>query len=139
MRQTVFLTLCLGLALATAAMASPPVSIKLSYDLDGKALHVEAVHPSFDLNKSYVRLVNIYVNGTQVSSRNYYRQNDWNTFSDDMPVTAIVGDKIKVELFCTLGGSLSGEMTVSDKPPAGGSDQPDNSSNSGQPVSNTAS
>ena len=26
-------------------------------------LHVEAIHPSFNLEKSYVRLMNVYVNG----------------------------------------------------------------------------
>lgn len=139
MTKSVFLTLSMGMLLAQAAMATPPVSISLSYDLDKGLLHVEAVHPSFDLNKSYVRLVNIYLNGDQVSQQDYYRQNDYNAFSDDIPVTAHVGDKIKVEVFCTLGGMLSQEMTVKGKEPAGGLAPGAQDGSLGPAVSNTAS
>ncbi len=42
----------------------------------------------------------------QVSTLNYFRQNDYNEFTDDVPVTAQAGDVIKVDLFCTLGGEM---------------------------------
>jgi len=40
------------------------------------------------LEKSYVRLMNVYLNGQQVSTMNYFKQNDNNEFTDDVPVTA---------------------------------------------------
>jgi hypothetical protein len=106
------LALCLFLLPVTLSFATPPVSINLAYDLSSGNLHVEAVHPTSNLDKSYVRLMNIYVNGGQVSSVNYARQNDYDKFSDDAPVVAQVGDVIKVELFCAEGGSLAQAMTV---------------------------
>jgi len=105
-----------------ASFSTPPVSISLSYDLEKGSLHVEAVHPSFNLDKSYVRLMNVYVNEAQVSTLNYFRQKDYNEFTDDVPLTAHVGDVIKVELFCSLGGDMSKELTVT-KPGAAQPDQ----------------
>src|SRR5271168_4324052 len=112
MKKIFFLLFCSLVFPISACFATPPTSITLTYDLSKGSLHVEAEHPSFDLDKSYVRLMNVYVNGTQVSTLNYYRQNDYDKFSDDVPVTAQAGDVIKVELFCTLGGSMSQELTV---------------------------
>ena len=63
------------LFLISTSHATAPVSINLSYDLDGGILHVEADHPSFNLDKSYVRMMNVYLNGQQVSTLNYFRQN----------------------------------------------------------------
>ncbi len=105
-------SLAMTLLLASPCFATPPTSITLSYDLDKGSLHVEAVHPSFNLEKSYVRLMNVYVNGQQVTTLNYFKQNDNYEFTDDVPVTAQEGDVIKVELFCSLGGDMSKEMTV---------------------------
>jgi len=109
------------------SFATPPVSIDLKYDLDKGSLHVEAIHPSFNLDKSYVRLMNVYVNDQEISTLNYYRQNDDNKFTDDVPLTAQAGDVIKVELFCSLGGDMSKELTVA-KP---GSSQPDQNADVG--------
>jgi hypothetical protein len=100
------------LLLISASFATPPVSISLSYDLAKGSLYVEAVHPSYDLDKSFVRLMRVYVNGQKVSTLNYFRQDDYNEFTDDVRLTAQVGDVIKVELFCSLGGDMSKELTV---------------------------
>ena len=109
MRKILIFLFLLPIALC---FATPPTSIALTYDLAKGNLHVEAVHPSFNLEKSYVRLMNVYVNETQVSTLNYFRQSDYNKFSDDVPVTAQLGDVIKVELFCSLGGDMSQEVTI---------------------------
>ena len=121
MIKIIFSLSLLMLIPASGSFATPPVSINLSYDLAKGKLHVEAVHPSFDLEKSYVRLMNVYVNGTQVSSLNYFKQNDYNEFTDDVPVTAQLGDVIKVDLFCALGGEMAQELTVTQ--PAAPSEQ----------------
>ena len=115
-------SVCLFLFTMPPSFGTPPVSIDLSYDLDKGSLHVEAIHPSFNLDKSYVRLMNVYLNDQRVSTLNYSRQSDYNKFTDDVPLTAKVGDVIKVELFCTLGGDMSKELTVT-KPEAAKPDQ----------------
>jgi len=109
--KAIVLTAVLGVFISMA-WATPPTSISLSYDLDKQSLHVEAIHPSFDLEKSYVRLMNVYVNGDQQYTQDYFKQNDHNKFTDDVPVTAKEGDLIKVELFCSLGGDMSQDLKV---------------------------
>jgi len=105
-------SLAMTLVCTTISFASPPTSITLTYNFSKGSLHVEAVHPSFNLDKSYVRLMNVYLNGVQVSTLNYFRQNDYNEFTDDVPLTAQAGDIIRVELFCTLGGDMTKDLTV---------------------------
>lgn len=87
-------------------------SITLNYDLDKAILHVEAVHPSDNWEKDYVRMMMVSLNGQMVSTLHYYRQTIYEGFSDDVPLTAKVGDVIAVELFCTDGSSKSEELTV---------------------------
>ena len=108
----ILLLFCLSFFSISTSFATPPTSITLSYDLNKQSLHVAAVHPSFNLEKSYVRLMNVYVNGSQVQTLNYFKQNDYNEFTDDVTVTANIGDVIKIELFCSLGGEMSKELTV---------------------------
>jgi hypothetical protein len=112
MRKISFFSFCLFIFSATLSFATPPTSISLSYDLNKQSLHVEAIHPSYNLEKSYVRLMDVYLNGAQVSTLNYYKQNDYNKFTDDVSLTAQVGDVIKVDLFCSLGGEMAQELTV---------------------------
>jgi len=127
MRKVLLFSSLLFILPLSRCWATPPVSISLSYDLAKGSLHVDALHPSFDLVKSYVRLMLIYVNGDQVSTLNYFKQTDYTDFIDDVPVTAQVGDVIKVDLFCSLGGEMAQEMTVQ-KP---GKDKPDQKAGSG--------
>ncbi|MBF0504567.1 MAG: hypothetical protein HQL14_05630 [Candidatus Omnitrophica bacterium] len=92
--------------------ATPPTSITQTYDLDKASLHVDAVHPSDLLDKSYVRMMTVSLNNKPVQTFYYYRQKDHAGFSEDVSLKAKVGDVIKVDLFCTQGGSLSDELTV---------------------------
>ncbi|MDE1920377.1 MAG: hypothetical protein KGJ09_03435 [Candidatus Omnitrophica bacterium] len=103
---------CLLFSAAAAGFATPPTSISLAYDMGKGSLHVEALHESFNLTKSYVRLMYVYLNGERVLSRNYYKQDAYDRFTDDLPLTAKVGDMIKVDLFCTLGGEKAQELKV---------------------------
>ena len=112
MRKIFLSIFCLLTFSIPMSFATPPVSITLSYDATKGSLHVQALHPSFNLEKSYVRLMNVYVNGAQVQTLNYFRQNDYKEFTDDVPMTAKAGDVIKVDLFCSLGGEMAQEMTV---------------------------
>jgi len=112
MRKALIILMCFFVVAAPAGFATPPVSISLSYDPAKGYLHVQAVHPSFDLEKSYVRLMNVSVNGAQVLALNYFKQNDYNEFTDDVPLTARIGDTIRVDLFCTLGGEMAQKLIV---------------------------
>ena len=76
--------------------------ITLTYDWIRDLLHVEAVHPSFNLEKSYVRLMNVYVNDNEVFTKDYFKQNDYNEFTDDVQVDAQVGDVIRLNYYSVL-------------------------------------
>jgi len=111
--KNIFLVLvCLFILPARASWATPPVTITLSYDLDKASLHVEAKHPSFNVTVSYVRMMVLSLNGQQVNTLYYHIQNAPDKFWDDVPLQAKVGDVITAELFCTLGGSKSEDLTV---------------------------
>ena len=101
------------------SFATPPTSIALSYDQTKEALYVEAAHSSFNLEKSFVRLIVVYVNDSEVSRKNYFRQDDYEKFSDEIDVSAEAGDVIKVDVFCSLGGEMSKELMVKKDDPKG--------------------
>ena len=109
MRKVLFFLFIFPIAVS---FATPPVSIDLSYDKAKGILYVEAMHPSFNLDKSYVRLMDVYVNGQEVSTFNYYRQKEYDRFTDDVPLTVQAGDLIKVHLFCSLGGEMAKELKI---------------------------
>jgi hypothetical protein len=110
--------------MASLCWAAPATSIDMSYDTGKGILHVEATHESFDLYKDYIRLMNVYLNGTQVAAIDYYKQDAFDKFTDDVPLKAQAGDVIKVDLFSSMGGEKAAELKVN----AGGPDNaPDNS------------
>ena len=117
MKGIIFTLLWMSIIFIPRSFANPPTSINLTYDLQAGILHVVAMHPSFDLDKDYVRLMYVYVNGNQVVSQNYFRQGAFDKFTDDVPVSAQIGDVIKVDLFCTLGGELAQELTIAKPTP----------------------
>ena len=112
MKRVFFILSFLFVLSANSGFATPPTSIALDYDLNGGILHVEAVHPSFNLDKSYVRLMNVYLNGVQIFTQDYFKQDYYDKFLEVVPMAAKPGDDIKVELFCSLGGEMSQELSV---------------------------
>ena len=112
MKRILLTFMCLFILPVTASWATPPVVITLSYDLDKASLHVEAQHPSFNVAVSYVRMMVVSLNGETVNTLYYHMQNAPDKFWDDVPLKAKVGDVITAELFCTLGGSKSEDLTV---------------------------
>ena len=63
-----------GPALTDKEALFPIQSITLNYDLDKAILHVEAVHPSDNWERDYVRMMTVSLNGQMVSTLNYYHQ-----------------------------------------------------------------
>ena len=118
MKKIIILLVFVALVCVSKSFATPPTSIDLTYDLSSANLHVDAGHPSSDLNKSYVRLMNVYVNDILISATDYTHQEDAAKFVQDVPLTAQIGDVIKVDLFCSLGGEMAKEIKVTKpKPP----------------------
>jgi hypothetical protein len=120
MKKTSFLLCCAFIFPITAGFATPEppprmstiTSITLTYDLKSASLHVEAVHPSNNWEIDYIRMMTVAVNGQIISTQNYYHQTTAEGFTEDVPVSANVGDVITVDLYCTGGSSMSQDLTV---------------------------
>ena len=97
----------------------PIQSVSLSYDLKTSVLHVDAVHPSDNWERDYVRMMTVSLNGQLVSTLNYYHQTKPSGFSDDVSLNAKPGDVITVHVFCTQGNSISQDLTVASQPGQG--------------------
>ena len=100
------------------AHATPPTQIDLTYDLDKGNLHVEAKHPTDNLNKHYLRRLVVYKNNDQEQEFSYIRQTSPSKLVQDVPIIAKPGDVLAVEAFCKEGGSKREELIVSDPVPA---------------------
>ena len=94
------------------AYATPPTQIDLTYDLDKGNLHIEAKHPTDNLNKHYLRRLVVYKNDIQEQEFSYIRQTLPSKLVEDVAITAKIGDVLAVELFCKDGGSKKELLTV---------------------------
>jgi hypothetical protein len=112
---------CLISFFVSTSFATPPPpkenmfpiqSVTLTYDSAKGLLHVEAAHPSQNWEIDYVRMMTVSLNGQEVSNENYDHQTEAGGFSENVPVTAKVGDVITVVVYSTQGNSISQDLTV---------------------------
>lgn len=103
---------------ALAAFATPPSEVAITYDDAKGILHVSAGHPSQRPSRHYLRRLVIYKNGASVNELNFGFQKLAGGMEEDVPLKAGPGDRIKVELFCSQGGSGEAELTIA-KPEQG--------------------
>ncbi len=106
------LAMLLSAAMGTIASATPAMNVKISYDQDNKTLRVQAVHPSYRLEKNFIRRLEIYRNGTKEQTLLFSRQKSPAGLAEDIGFAAEPGDRIRVELYCNQGGASSAEHEV---------------------------
>ena len=94
------------------AWAAPPAQIDLAYDLAKGNLHVEAKHPTSNIDKHYLRRLIVYKNNIQEQEFSYIRQTLPSKLVEDVAVIAKPGDVLAVEVFCKEGGSKRAEIDV---------------------------
>ena len=94
------------------AYATSPSQMNLSYDQDKGILHIEAHHPSDNMNTHYLRRLVLYQNGTQIKEIFYFKQNAPVKFIENIPIIAKEGNVLAVEVFCVKGGSKRAEITI---------------------------
>ena len=110
--KTYAILMLLMVSILPAAMATPPLSIELTYDISLSALHVNAPHTSSRLEKHYLRKMVVSLNGVEQAPLYYHRQASPIGFTADVAMKAKAGDRISVELSCSEGGVKSGDVVV---------------------------
>ncbi len=100
------------LFLPAVVIAAPPTAVDLSLDMKKNLIHVHAEHTSERLDKHYLRKMTVSVNGVEQNTVYYHRQASPVGLDADIPMKFKPNDRIHVELFCSKGGSASGDITI---------------------------
>ena len=100
------------LVFSSVAFATPASDINLKYDLKKNVLHISAKHPTDRKERYYIRRVMVYDNDVMVKEVTFPRQKNPVAFEEDIELTAVTGDRIRVEMFSSEGGKALGEYIV---------------------------
>jgi|GEM_PF-6188935 len=97
--------------LVNQVVAHPPENIDLSYNVTTQILTVTLTHNTANLNTHYVEKVELYKNDGSIIEKDYTNQPS-STYTLMFNFPAVVGDRIKVEAECILGGKTEETITV---------------------------
>ncbi len=100
--------LTLAFTAVTFMYANPPSRIEAIFDSTGQFLTVRADHPTRDMNKHYIKLIVIKLNGKEIINQSMMSQaNAEHQDAVYKIVDAKSGDKIEAEATCNIFGSKS--------------------------------
>ncbi len=110
---------CLGIVLGLGALlgvpraqAHPPVRVTLRYDAEKQVLSIDVLHPARHRHRHYIRRYEIRVNGESRKTVTRKFQKAPARFVEQVPLEAVEGDEIRVEAFCSQGGSKEARLVV---------------------------
>ena len=92
--------------------AHPPTDMKLAYDTKKSLLHIEMTHVTSNMNKHYIRRIEIFKNGNKEKSMTIVKQATPSGHTEDVAFTAVSGDTIFVEAFSTGGGTGQATLVI---------------------------
>ncbi len=105
MKKTLY-TLLVVLFLPLIIKADPPKKILLNFNAETQKLKIEAIHPVKDVQKHFIDLIVIYVNGKEVKTIKPLAQSDLKGETIELEVPQIVkGCEITVKAQCNEFGS----------------------------------
>lgn len=93
--------------------ADAPKDVKIDYNQSTQTLTVTITHKSLFGGMHYVKSVEIRKNSVPISVNNYDSQPKEIPFTYMYKVAAAEGDKLEVNVICSMSGSRSASMTVS--------------------------
>ncbi len=104
--KTYIFTLVLIFSLPVIVNADPPKKILLNYTAGTHTLKIEAVHPVKNVQKHYIDLISIYVNGKEVKTIKPQTQSDKEAEILEVVVPQIVnGCEVTVKAQCNEFGT----------------------------------
>jgi hypothetical protein len=96
--------------------ADTPQDVKLEYDSGAQTLAVTITHKSSFPSFHHIKTVEIKKNSAVISTNNYDTQPGKSPFIYTYKVPAAEGDKLEVTATCSLSGSKTATITVSQTP-----------------------
>ena len=100
--------------LGAQVFAHPPQDMTLTYNIDTITLDVTITHQVINPNDHYIYKVDIKKNDVLILTENYGSQPSTSTFTYSYSVDANVGDQLKVTAYCSIAGSITRQITVSE-------------------------
>jgi hypothetical protein len=105
----VFLSTILG-----SVYAHSPQSMVLSYDIVNQKLNATITHNVVAPNDHYIETIEIYKNDVLIHIENYTSQPTLSTFTYVYDIQAQAGDTLRVTAICSITGSITETITVSE-------------------------
>lgn len=107
MKKGILITVIL-LLLPLIIKADPPKKINISCTVENKTLIIDVFHPVQNVEKHYIDLISISINGKEVKKINFSRQSDKKGEKAELTIPEITsGCKITVRASCNEFGSKS--------------------------------
>ena len=94
------------------AAASSPKEVLPTYDATARTLTVKIIHSSAAPEFHYIEKVEIKKGGKTISTTEYDKQPDRETFSYVYPLEAAPGDILEVKAICSILGSKTVKLTI---------------------------
>jgi hypothetical protein len=114
--QVILITFAVAFFTFSSASAHKPTTINLSYDLSSKSLSVWVGYGTADNYASYVKTIEIKLNGKSYETYSYkYQLNKFGTATRSYNVDAKPGDVIEVTATSTTNESKTESLTVEAK------------------------
>lgn len=112
MKKVLLLALCF-IMVASFAYAHPPSDIKVTFDPQTQEVKAVIFHNVSDVNKHYIKKVDIGLNGKEIAELKFKKQDKLSTQEVTYIMSKVkAGDKITVEAYCNLSGKLEKGIVV---------------------------
>ncbi len=99
--------------LVPLAWAHAPLNITMTYDAKAKIVTISIFHPVARPTTHYIKRVVVSLNGTKIADKSFYKQDTDVNQELILPVAqAKSGDRVSIEAYCNVGGSLAKDIEI---------------------------
>lgn len=110
---TVFMLICLVIAVSSVAYAHPPSDIIITFDPKTKILNAVIMHNVSNPASHFVKKVDIALNAKEIIEHTLSRQdNNSNQTVSYMIPDAKAGDILSVEAYCSISGKTKKQIEI---------------------------
>jgi hypothetical protein len=101
------------LSIVSLTEATPASEIQFTFDKANKILHVNVLHVSPNIQRHYIRRLEIYKNNMIVKTYNYPAQTSPQGLKQDVPLDLKPTDTVHVKAYCIQGGTKEEVFSLS--------------------------
>lgn len=92
--------------------ATPPDSVDIQYNQDNQTMTLTGRHVTQDRLEHFIRRINVTINQQEPQKFYLTRQDSNSEFKKTIPVKLEPGDMVKIDVFCSKGGTRTAEFQV---------------------------